>query len=726
MVVIFYIVMMWILFLWIGEPIITSTIILLGASVLFITIGFQKFKNLGIWIGLINVGSILFFYKQFFNELANVYNSLALALSNKNRVSLPTMTVNDSISDIGLCLVILSVGVVLLFLIEWMYLKQLYLGFLTLFLLCWTVQVITGLYSSPVLNTVLALATLVIMINSKSRTNQKLPFSLIFSGILAMLMLIWFSQETYKQPLVFENVQERTVHAMMDFRFKRNTIDYLTEGNLWDVKTRNDSDEIALNIALEQPTSMYLKGFVGETYLDGEWSPLHKEIYATEYNRLHALEKNNFTAALQLSTPMNMDSTNVKIQIVNASKKYAYLPYELASFSSKNFQTNDFSTYTANSFFGTEQLSFEIMPTIEKSFPIIAETIYDNAQEQSISSYLINESFYNEYVYKYETLLDEDTKLLLSQHVENIDVQTERLEYKQAIDYVQKFLENNLTYNENIEPLTSDKDYLQYLLEQNNAGYAPHYATVATLLFRFLQIPARYVEGYIISSQDVKGMEGFSEVSITGKNAHSWTEIYIDAIGWVPIETTPPYLELMPQIMAPKYSEEMQKVKPQFNSIENQTIDDTPQYVREDEIEHLTESTLKDVKVWWEIIFILILLALILLIVRTRRFKLKGEQAILAMYDDMHQLLAYKKIIYEGGSSRHIIPLIESEISTSGAELYESAVVIVQQILYSPEPLTEHQQREMKTIVQDFKREIAKSNKPLSRLAFYVRYAMKL
>lgn len=726
MVVIFYIVMMWILFLRIGEPIITSTIILLGASVLFITIGFPKFKKLGIWIGLINVGSILFFYKQFFNELANVYNSLALALSNKNRVSLPTMTVNDSISDIGLCLVILSVGVVLLFLIEWMYLKQLYLGFLTLFLLCWTVQVITGLYSSPVLNTVLALATLVIMINSKSRTNQKLPFSLIFSGILAMLMLIWFSQETYKQPLVFENVQERTVNAMMDFRFKRNTIDYLTEGNLWDVKTRNDSDEIALNIALEQPTSMYLKGFVGETYLDGEWSPLHKEIYATEYNRLHALEKNNFTAALQLSTPMNMDSTNVKIQIVNASKKYAYLPYELASFSSKNFQTNDFSTYTANSFFGTEQLSFEIMPTIEKSFPIIAETIYDNAQEQSISSYLINESFYNEYVYKYETLLDEDTKLLLSQHVENIDVQTERLEYKQAINYVQKFLENNLTYNENIEPLTSDKDYLQYLLEQNNAGYAPHYATVATLLFRFLQIPARYVEGYIISSQDVKGMEGFSEVSITGKNAHSWTEIYIDAIGWVPIETTPPYLELMPQIMAPKYSEEMQKVKPQFNSIENQTIDDTPQYVREDEIEHLTESTLKDVKVWWEIIFILILLALILLIVRTRRFKLKGEQAILAMYDDMHQLLAYKKIIYEGGSSRHIIPLIESEISTSGAELYESAVVIVQQILYSPEPLTEHQQREMKTIVQDFKREIAKSNKPLSRLAFYVRYAMKL
>lgn len=53
-------------------------------------------------------------------------------------------------------------------------------------------------------------------------------------------------------------------------------------------------------------------------------------------------------------------------------------------------------------------------------------------------------------------------------------------------------------------------------------------------------IPARYAEGYYISEQALADSED-GNVSVLGEDAHGWTEVYFDGIGWLPVDVTPGY-----------------------------------------------------------------------------------------------------------------------------------------------------------------------------------------
>ena len=89
------------------------------------------------------------------------------------------------------------------------------------------------------------------------------------------------------------------------------------------------------------------------------------------------------------------------------------------------------------------------------------------------------------------------------------------------------------------------EDFAEYFLLRNQKGYCVHYATAGTLLARMAGIPARYCEGYIIDCESnptltsvVKGGTAWYNVNVLDSNAHSWTEIYIEGLGWIPFEFT--------------------------------------------------------------------------------------------------------------------------------------------------------------------------------------------
>ena len=64
-------------------------------------------------------------------------------------------------------------------------------------------------------------------------------------------------------------------------------------------------------------------------------------------------------------------------------------------------------------------------------------------------------------------------------------------------------------------------------------------------MFRYFGIPARYVEGYIITPEDANSAKSGEPIAVTGENAHAWAEYYRDGVGWIPFEATPPYLFVM-------------------------------------------------------------------------------------------------------------------------------------------------------------------------------------
>lgn len=104
------------------------------------------------------------------------------------------------------------------------------------------------------------------------------------------------------------------------------------------------------------------------------------------------------------------------------------------------------------------------------------------------------------------------------------------------------------------------KDFINYFLTENRRGYCAHYASAATLIFRYLGIPARYVEGYAIDPSDIAdngelldaaryedyydgysllGTEAVVSVAVTDADAHAWVEIYVEELGWQAVEVTP-------------------------------------------------------------------------------------------------------------------------------------------------------------------------------------------
>lgn len=133
---------------------------------------------------------------------------------------------------------------------------------------------------------------------------------------------------------------------------------------------------------------------------------------------------------------------------------------------------------------------------------------------------------------------------------------TEREITGQIVTY---FSEN---YNYTLRPgfYYGDPDYISHFLLESRKGYCAHFASAATMLFRQMGVPARYVEGYAFSYTDVveRGelvegaayddyYTGFSEIGATAliqmeipdANAHAWVEIFDSGRGWLVVDPTP-------------------------------------------------------------------------------------------------------------------------------------------------------------------------------------------
>ena len=66
-----------------------------------------------------------------------------------------------------------------------------------------------------------------------------------------------------------------------------------------------------------------------------------------------------------------------------------------------------------------------------------------------------------------------------------------------------------------------------------------HFASAGALILQSLGVPARYASGYVVEpSAFHKEKKGY-QADVPDYNAHAWVEIYLENIGWVPVEMTP-------------------------------------------------------------------------------------------------------------------------------------------------------------------------------------------
>ena len=102
----------------------------------------------------------------------------------------------------------------------------------------------------------------------------------------------------------------------------------------------------------------------------------------------------------------------------------------------------------------------------------------------------------------------------------------------QLIVRIQNYIRTAATYNPNGNSYPQDVDVVVYFLEVAKEGICQHFAAAATMMYRAFGIPARYVVGYVTNADPNQ------TVYIQSDQAHAWVEIYLDGIGWIPVEVT--------------------------------------------------------------------------------------------------------------------------------------------------------------------------------------------
>ncbi len=148
------------------------------------------------------------------------------------------------------------------------------------------------------------------------------------------------------------------------------------------------------------------------------------------------------------------------------------------------------------------------------------------------------EQQYRQYVYDNYLEYPREELLLLTRQLENSGIRRDSV-YQCVLD-IAAFLEEQASYDLGAGNNPAGTDFVEYFLFESHSGYCMHFASAAVLVLRYFGIPARYVTGYAVSPGKFtqRGTEEWT-ATLTGENAHAWAEVYLDNVGWVPVEMTP-------------------------------------------------------------------------------------------------------------------------------------------------------------------------------------------
>lgn len=306
---------------------------------------------------------------------------------------------------------------------------------------------------------------------------------------------------------------------------------------------------------------VYLKAYTGAVYTGEQWKKASYEepVQGTEEEK-EAYE--NFTARLEarrlarLAQEENTSVQSGKMSIKNlgADQNYLYLPYYSATETSV-LAAADHSVLYGSSLQGLSYTCHyypytqDLTPLTGKDL-ILASPKTDASEKKYLESY----SALCRQVY---TQIPENVRPELSKITEAIGKGEDT---EKTVELIKTYLNDNYSYSLNPGATPQGQDFVTWFFEHQKKGFCTHFATAGTLLCRAYGIPARYVEGYVIQATDLadatpreeleteRWYQGTGELEKTGvvtvevpdANAHAWTEIYVENLGWVPVDFTPP------------------------------------------------------------------------------------------------------------------------------------------------------------------------------------------
>lgn len=422
--------------------------------------------------------------------------------------------------------------------------------------------------------------------NGKQKLRTKAALVMIVCLLVSLLIVrLAVTKEYYDEHIDLTQTKVKIQTAIKDFSVAKTLNDVkkswneinpftgdkkmqsggLNSGKLGGVKEVEFTGEVALEVTLDEDvTFLYLKGYAGGQYSFDEWlnlSDKDNDYYEKIVDRYgegtHIAETllwewfthEKYDAALVNDSGISVVEGDVTVDYVNANQKFLYAPY------SSNYRLGDMRTVgdlyivsgeeRSSYLFTDSYLPYNLYSDLNQMFydvnyRLYADDIYPSWEYESFTRF---ESAYRDFVYNAYTKLP-SSGLERLRAVSFDDSGTGIQRTVNLVSQVIYYLDTNTDYSLSPGVPKEGEDFAEYFLFDKKQGYCSHYATAAVLLLRNYGVPARYIEGYVVTGQEIKEADtirGRKTVEVRDYNAHAWVEVYMDGVGWVPVEVTKGY-----------------------------------------------------------------------------------------------------------------------------------------------------------------------------------------
>lgn len=325
--------------------------------------------------------------------------------------------------------------------------------------------------------------------------------------------------------------------------------DSLPRGDLQEASGLLEGSDVTLHLEMEEPQELYLRGFVGGSYTGTKWETLSSEAYLGDNEgMLSWLDGQSFQPVTQYAEydALTCESLNilpdyktVSVKNEGAYRKYLYLPANAASWSGTVSKTEKDWLVKSRKFRGDASYEFQMTQAALQAQDATAANWLSTQTRESQNQYMNAEAVYHSFVEENYTAIGDNLKGLLEETF--FPDGTEDMDFTELTRQIRLVLRGETVYKDTPQQAPKNVDYVSWFLSANGEGNATAYATTAVMAYRTAGYPARYVEGYHLDQDTADQMQqnGETSVDLTAKNAHAWVEVYVDGIGWLPVEVVP-------------------------------------------------------------------------------------------------------------------------------------------------------------------------------------------
>ena len=333
------------------------------------------------------------------------------------------------------------------------------------------------------------------------------------------------------------------------------------------------SGRTVLEVDTDLRGRIYLRGLSGAVYDGGSWQPLDDAAYGDMFLEegeepfaymssssiywpsLEGFQPMNFPALADREANPGKDYARITIRNTGADPGYVYTPYHIltqpgelggAAFVNDSHLAREENVWTHTLY---------IQPDVDPTAVGALEGAAARAQEdywQFVYAYYNNlpEEAYDAVIRAVQGLYNDlgaamsSGNLSPAQQVyldaysryalDTTDQNSRGLHLAMA-GLVAEYLDELAEYDPDTPAVPEGEDYVTWFLTESRRGYCMHFASAATLLLRWMGIPARYVAGYVAD------VPASGNVRLPDSAAHAWVEIYLAGYGWEPVEVTPAY-----------------------------------------------------------------------------------------------------------------------------------------------------------------------------------------